>query len=116
MSYITSTRKLNKTTIKPVLKFLNSWGGSIYSMNTRGANYYHFTLDVYNGKNSFTGGHAWGLGGCYEWLKDIDYINGTTADYTKPYDNYAIELATGKVYDLNTKKIVMVLDSGAIDV
>ena len=85
-------RKLTKQTIKPVLKFIGNWGGSIYSFNTPDARFYHFTLDTYNGKNSFTGGFDY-------WLDDALH-----------YDAYAIELATGKVYN-QQKDVVMVVNN-----
>lgn len=81
-------RKLTKQTIKPVLKFVSGWDGCIYSMNTKGAKYYGFTLDTYNGKNSWQGGFDW-------WLEDA-----------LKYEAYAINLETGIVYDSN-KNIIM---------
>ena len=81
-------RKLNKTTIKPVIKFIDGWGSDIHSLNTPGAKYYSFTLDTYNGKSSWQGGFDW-------WLDDA-----------LKYEQYAIEFETGDVYDQN-KKIVM---------
>ena len=74
-------RKLTKQSIKPVLKFVGGWGSDIHSMNTKGAKYYGFTLDTYNGKNSWQGGFDW-------WLDDA-----------LKYQVYAIELATGNVYN-----------------
>lgn len=89
-------RKLTKQTIKPVVKWVGGWGNDIHSFNTVGADHYHFTLDTYNGKNSFTGGFAWGFDGCYSYEKE-------------PFDAYAINLKTGVVYDLETEKEVMQL-------
>jgi hypothetical protein len=83
-------RKLNKTTVKPVLKFVGNWGSDIHSMNTQGAKYYSFTLDTYNGKNSWQGGFDW-------WLDDA-----------LKYEMYALELETGKIYN-QAKKVVMVV-------
>lgn len=51
-------RKLTKQTIKPVVQFIGGWSGDIHSVNTRGATHYEFTLDTYNGKNSFNGGFS----------------------------------------------------------
>lgn len=90
---IDTVKSLNKNTIKPVLRFIGSWDSNIYSLNTQGASFYHFTLDSYNGKNSFTGGFAWSLSGCYSY------------DNT-PYDQYAIDLKTLDVYNLNDKTII----------
>lgn len=87
-------RKLTKQTIKPVLKFIGGWSGSIFSFNTTGADFYEFTLDSYNGKPSWTGGFSRGLDGCYNH-------DG------QPHEQYAIDLNSGDVYDLATKKIVM---------
>lgn len=81
------TRKLTKQTIKPVLKFLGGWNSNIYSLNTQGAKYYHFTLDTYNGKNSFQGGFDW-------WLED-----------SLKYDMYAVEFETGNVFN-QSKEVV----------
>jgi len=81
-------RKLTKQTIKPVLKFVGDWSGDIHSLNTPGAKYYSFTLDTYKGKNSWQGGHAWFLDDALE------------------YEAYALELATGNVYNQD-KQIVM---------
>lgn len=89
-------RKLTKQTIKPVLKFLGGWGSDIHSFNTEGAKLYHFTLDTYNGKNSWQGGFAWSMGGCYNYNNE-------------PFDAYALEFDTGNVYDLNTKQVIMQL-------
>ena len=89
-------RKLTKQTIKPVLRFIKGWSSDIHSMNTPGADFYEFTLDTYNGKNSFCGGWSWGLDGCY------NYNN-------KPNQIYAIDIKNNKVYDLTTRKIIMVL-------
>lgn len=83
-------RKLNKTTIKPVVKFLGGWSSDIHSWNTQGSKYYSFTLDTYNGKNSWQGGFDW-------WLDDA-----------LKYEMYAIEFATGNVYDQD-KNIIMTL-------
>lgn len=81
-------RKLTKNTIKPVLKFVGNWGSDIHSMNTEGAEFYSFTLDTYNGKNSWQGGFCWNL---YDALR---------------YEMYALELATGKVYN-QSKEVIM---------
>lgn len=81
-------RNLNKNTIKPIIKFLGGWGNSIYSLNTEGAKYYSFTLDTYKAKNSWQGGFGWFL------------------DDALKYEMYAIEIATGDVYNQN-KEIVM---------
>lgn len=80
-------RKLTKQSIKPVLRFVGNWGGSMYSFNTPGAKYYHFTLDTYNGKNSFKGGFDW-------WLDDA-----------LKYDMYALEFSTGNVFN-QSKEVV----------
>lgn len=88
------TRKLNANTIKPVLRHIAGWGNDIHSLNTPNADFYEFTLDVYNGKNSFSGGMTWGLDGCYDH-------NG------EPHEAYAIDLKTGEVYDLATKLVIM---------
>lgn len=84
------SRKLTRQTIKPVLKFVGGWGNSMYSLNTQGAKYYSFTLDTYNGQNSWQGGFDW-------WLDDA-----------LKYEQYALEIATGKIYDQN-KNVVMIL-------
>jgi len=84
-------RNLNKTTIKPVLRFLGDWSHSMYSMNTPNAKYYHFTLDTYNGKNSWQGGFDW-------WLDDA-----------LKYDMFALEFETGKVYNQN-KEVVLTIN------
>ena len=81
-------RKLTKQTIKPVVRFIGGWSGDIHSWNTKGAKFYSFTLDTYNGKNSWQGGFDW-------WLEDA-----------LEYEMYALELATGNVYDQN-QNIVM---------
>jgi len=81
-------RKLTKQTIKPVIRFLGGWYSDIHSMNTTGAKFYSFTLDTYNGKNSWRGG--------FEWYLD-DAIK---------YEAYTIEFATGNVYN-QEKQIVM---------
>lgn len=81
-------RTLNRTTIKPISKFLGGWSSDIHSLNTVGAKFYGFTLDTYNGKNSWSGGFDW-------WLDDA-----------LKYEMYAIELSTGNIYDQN-KKIIM---------
>lgn len=86
--------KLTKQTIKPVLKFISGWGNDIHSLNTKGADFYEFTLDTYNGKNSWQGGFSWGLEGCYNYKNE-------------PNEQFAINLNTGEVYELSTKKIVM---------
>lgn len=88
-----TTRKLTRQTIKPVLKYINVWPSSIYSMNTPGADFYEFTLDYYNGKPSFSGGFSWGLNGCYNYKNE-------------PNEQYAIDIKNGDVYDLSTKKIL----------
>lgn len=82
------TRKLTMQTIKPVLRFLGNWPNDIHSMNTEGAKYYSFTLDTYNGKNSWQGGFDW-------WLDDA-----------LKYEMYALELKTGKVYNQD-KQVIM---------
>lgn len=84
-------RKLTKTTIKPVLTFVRGWGANVHSMNTRGAQFYGFTLDTYNGKNSFQGGFDWSL------------------EDALRYGAHAIELATGNVYDRD-QNIVMTVE------
>lgn len=81
-------RKLTKQTIKPILRFIGNWPSDIHSLNTQGAEYYSFTLDTYNGKNSWQGGFGWFL------------------DDSLKYEAYSIELATGKVYD-QSKNVVM---------
>ena len=80
-------KKLTKQTIKPVLSYIKQY------VNSR---YYHFTLDTYNGKNSFQGGTT-------NHIKDCYHYNG------KPLDAYAIDTVTGEVVDLNTKTIVMTI-------
>ena len=87
---MTKQRKLTKNTIKPILKFIGDWGGSMYSLNTKGAKYYSFTLDTYNSKNSWQGGFDW-------WLDDA-----------LKHEQYAIELDTGKVYN-QAKQVIMQL-------
>ena len=89
-------RKLTKQTIKPVLQFVANWGSDVHSLNTPGADFYEFTLDTYDGHNSFSGGFSWGLDGCYNY-------NG------QPNEAYAIDLKNKCVYDLSTRKIVMSL-------
>lgn len=91
-------RTLNKTTIKPILKFIGAWDRDIHSLNTQGASHYHFTLDKYEDKNSWRGGFAWGLDGCY-----VEY----GLNKRMPCDEYAIELSTGDVYKLDDKKIIL---------
>jgi hypothetical protein len=85
-------RRLNKTTIKPVLKFIGNWNSDVHSLNTAGAKYYSFTLDTYNGKNSWRGGFDW-------WLDDA-----------LEHEMYAIELGTGRVFDQD-KTIIMQLEA-----
>lgn len=80
-------RTLNKTTIKPVIKFIGGWSSDIHSLNTQGAKYYSFTLDTYNGKNSWHGGFDW-------WLDDA-----------LKYEMYTIELESGDVYN-QAKEVV----------
>ena len=87
-------RKLTKQTIKPVVRFIGGWSSDIHSFNTTGAKFYSFTLDTYNGKNSFQGGFDY-------WLDDA-----------LKYEQYAIDLATGKVYD-QEQNVVMQLNEGA---
>ncbi len=87
-------RKLTKQTIKPIIKFIGGWSNSLYSVNTLGAKFYSFTLDTYNGKNSFQGGFDYQL------------------DVALNYEMYAIELATGKVYN-QQKEVVMQLNKVA---
>lgn len=83
-------RKLTKNTIKPVIRFLTEeWPASIYSFNTTNGNYYHFTLDYYNGKPSWQGGFAYDIHGCFSY-------DGV------PYDDYCLNMATGAVFSLNT--------------
>lgn len=89
----TLERKLTINTIKPVVRFVGGWGSDIHSLNTQGADFYHFTLDYYNDKPSFGGGFAWGLDGCYSYDD-------------QPFDHYAINLNTGDVIDLDTKDIL----------
>jgi hypothetical protein len=60
-------------------------------MNTPNAKYYHFTLDTYNGKNSWQGGFDW-------WLDDA-----------LKYDMFALEFETGKVYNQN-KEVVLTIN------
>jgi hypothetical protein len=81
-------RKLTKTTIKPILKYIGNWSSDIHSLNTPGAKYYSFTLDTYNGKNSWQGGFDWFL------------------DDALKYEMYALEFKTGNVYD-HDKTVVM---------
>lgn len=80
-------RKLTKNTIRPVIKFVSGWSSDIHSLNTPGAKYYSFTLDTYNGKNSWQGGFDW-------WLDDA-----------LKYEMYAIELESGNVYN-QAKEVV----------
>lgn len=87
-------RKLTRQTIKPVLRHIAGWSSGIHSLNTPGADFYEFTLDTYNGHNSFSGGWSWGLDGCYNYSGE-------------PNAAYAIDLKTGDVYDLAMKTIVM---------
>lgn len=88
-------RKLTKTTIKPVLKFIGNWGADIHSFNTEGAKYYSFTLDTYEGKNNWTGGFDWQL------------------DDALKYEAYAIEFSTGNVYDHDKNIVFTVTPMGA---
>lgn len=112
---IDNERKLNKNTIKPVLRFLKDHNRSMYRFNTQGANIYHFTLDKYKGVNSFTGGFAWSLDGCYPYASSKDN-HGIIYDYNKPYDKYALDMVTGKIYNLFNKNIIMVIDKEALNV
>lgn len=80
-------RKLTKNTIKPIIKFIGGWSSDIHSLNTPGAKYYSFTLDTYNGKNSWQGGFDW-------WLDDA-----------LKYEMYAIELESGNVFN-QAKEVV----------
>jgi hypothetical protein len=84
-------RKLNKTTIKPILKYIGNRSSDIHSLNSPGALYYSFTLDTYNGKNDFRGGFDWHL------------------DDAIKYEMYALEFKTGNVYDHN-KNVVMKIE------
>lgn len=77
-------RKLTRQTVKPVVSYIKA------NVNS---GLYHFTLDTYNGINSFQGGTAYDLDGCYQY-------NG------KPLDAYAVQLDTGDVIDLATKQVV----------
>jgi len=95
-------RKLNRTTIKPVLKYIDGWDSDIHSLNTPGADFYEFTLDVYNGKNSWQGGFSWGLDGCYS----NKYDNNFEIVSSKPNEAYAIDLKSNRVYDLTTRKVI----------
>jgi len=88
-----NNRKLTRQTIKPVLKFIGNWGNDIYSLNTSGADFYEFTLDTYDGHNSWQGGFSYGFDDCYNYND-------------KPNEQYAISLKTGDVYDLETKSIL----------
>jgi len=88
-----ANRKLTKNTIRPVLRWLDAWPGSIYSLNTSGDKFYHFTLDYYNGKPSWQGGFAYDLGGCFDY-------NGES------YGEYALDMATGDVIRLSDQKTV----------
>lgn len=81
-------RKLTKQTIKPILKFIGGWDSDIHSLNTQGASFYSFTLDTYNGKNSWQGGWDY-------WLDDA-----------LKYETYALEFETGNIYDQD-KQIIM---------
>lgn len=85
-------RKLTRQTIKPIQKFIGGWDSDIHSLNTPGARYYSFTLDTYNGKNSWQGGFAWFL------------------DDALKYEQYAISLETGEVYGQD-KNVVMQLEA-----
>ena len=87
-------RKLTKQSIKPIIGFVKGWSNDIHSLNTVGSDHYHFTLDTYKGKNSFQGGFAWGLNGCYSLIN-------------KAYDQYALNLKTGDVHNLETEEVVM---------
>ena len=92
---MTTTRKLTKQTIKPVIKVIDEW---YPKLGSKGADYCHFTLDTYKGKNSFTGGFSSSLDGCY------DYNN-------QAYDEYAINLETGIIINLETKETVFTVES-----
>lgn len=89
-------RKLTKQTIKPVVHFTK------VNVNSGYYKWYHFTLDYYNDKPSFQGGTAYDLDGCYTTPR---YDKGETQG--KPFDQYAINLETGDVIELSSKKIVM---------
>ena len=80
-------RKLTRQTIKPVLHYTR------VNVNSGFYKFYHFTLDTYNGNNSFQGGTAYTLGDCYQY-------NG------EPLDAYAVNLETGDVIDLKTRGTV----------
>lgn len=88
-------RKLTKNTIKPVLKYLDTWDG-IHRLNTADCKVYHFTLDYYNDKPSFQGGFSHSLDGCFNYNH-------------RPYDAYAIDIDKMVVYDLLNNNIAMVL-------
>lgn len=87
------SRKVTKQSIIPVLKFIDGWDKDIHSLNTPGAKYYHFTLDKYNGKNSFTGGFATDISDCYNY-------NGV------PYDEYVINMITKEVTKLQNHNTI----------
>lgn len=86
-------RELTKQTIKPVMRFINSWGNDIHSLNTNGARYYGFTLDTYKGKKSWQGGFDWYL------------------DSALKHEQYAIDLDTGKVYNQNGQVIMQLQET-----
>ena len=89
----THTRILTRQTVKPVLHYVRvNVNSGFYKM-------YHFTLDTYDGKNSFQGGTAYDLDGCYHY-------NG------KPLDQYALDLESGNVIELLTKQTVFTVELG----
>lgn len=94
MPTLAPARKLNRNTIKPVLKYCRGQQLGIHAWNVTSTNFYHFTLDTYQGKNSFRGGFSDTLLGCYS-LDD------------KPFDDYAINNNTNEVYDLATGQVVL---------
>lgn len=80
------TRKLTKQTIKPILHYTKT------NINSEYHKAYAFTLDYYDSKPSWQG-----------------MIHHTVEDaMTMPYtEQYVLDLDTGKVYDTNTKQVVM---------
>lgn len=93
-------RKLTKQTIKPVVSHVRDINSGFYK-------FYHFTLDTYNGRNSFQGGSAYDLDGCYSTEFEPNTFNRL---YTKPFDAYALNLDNGDVIDLSTKEAVMTVN------
>lgn len=98
------SRKLNKNTIKPVIRYVKTHVNSGYYK------FYHFTLDYYNSKPSFQGGTAYDLDGCYQLPTGSIGYTGTYLDNIasgEPFDEYALDLETGAVIDLKSKLTVM---------